>query len=93
MASKSHTQTVHLPAAKVGLTETLILQVADLGHLWSPLPLHRSWVGLLEEEMFQMGDREKQMVISLSWQWCCHMALQTTDEHGTSGSQLFLKCI
>ena len=45
------------------------MQVADLGHLWSPLPLHRSWVGLLEEEMFQMGDREKQMVSGLSWQF------------------------
>ena len=79
---------MHLPWAEWGLTETLILQVADLGHLWSPLPLHRSWVGLLEEEMFQMGDREKQMVISLFWQLCWHRALQALDEHGTSSSQL-----
>ena len=93
MPDESHTQTLHLPWAEWGLTGTLNLQVADLGHLWSPLPLHRSWVGLLEEEMFQMGDREKQMVISLSWQLCWHRTLQALDEHGTTSSQLPPKCI
>ena len=41
------------------------LQVADLSHVWSPFPQHKIWVQLLEEELFKMGDRERQLVREL----------------------------
>lgn len=37
----------------------MALKAADLGHLASPPPVHLRWVGLLEEEFFRQGDRER----------------------------------
>jgi hypothetical protein len=35
------------------------LKAADLGHLCEELPVHRRWVGALEEECFRQGDLER----------------------------------
>ena len=37
----------------------MALKCADLGHLASAEGVHLKWVGLLEEEMFRQGDKEK----------------------------------
>ena len=37
----------------------MALKCADLGHLASAESVHLKWVGLLEEEMFRQGDKEK----------------------------------
>ncbi|GAX86004.1 hypothetical protein CEUSTIGMA_g13420.t1 [Chlamydomonas eustigma] len=42
------------------------LKCADLGHLASPLHVHRKWVHLLEEEMFRQGDLEKERGYAVS---------------------------
>jgi 3'5'-cyclic nucleotide phosphodiesterase len=42
------------------------MQVADLSHLSSGWALHKTWVGLLEEELFQQGDRERLLGLPVS---------------------------
>mmetsp|Transcript_7379 Transcript_7379/g.20836 ORF Transcript_7379/g.20836 Transcript_7379/m.20836 type:complete len:1000 (-) Transcript_7379:364-3363(-) len=42
------------------LTLQMTMKVADLGHCALPWPQHCEWVGLLEEELFQQGDMEKE---------------------------------
>ncbi|KAG2430481.1 hypothetical protein HXX76_010004 [Chlamydomonas incerta] len=37
----------------------ICLKVADIGHLAGTLPVHKRWLGVLEEEFFRQGDREK----------------------------------
>ena len=65
---------LHLGALKVALERLLncfmgsstavfshqmAMKCADLGHLASAEGVHLKWVGLLEEEMFRQGDKEK----------------------------------
>jgi cAMP-specific phosphodiesterase 4 len=42
------------------------LKVADLGHICSPLAIHKKWVSALEEEMFRQGDTEKSLRLPVS---------------------------
>jgi cAMP-specific phosphodiesterase 4 len=42
------------------------LKVADLGHICSPLTIHKKWVCALEEEMFRQGDAEKSLDLPVS---------------------------
>ncbi|KAK9868016.1 hypothetical protein WJX84_006979 [Apatococcus fuscideae] len=42
------------------------LKVADMSHLYSNWKVHTTWVGLLEEEMFQQGDLERLKGIPVS---------------------------
>jgi cAMP-specific phosphodiesterase 4 len=42
------------------------LKVADLGHICSPLAIHKNWVSALEEEMFRQGDAEKSLSVPVS---------------------------
>ena len=44
----------------------MALKCADLGHLCSPLEVHKRWVSGLEEEMFRQGDRERAAGLNVS---------------------------
>ncbi|KAG1675132.1 hypothetical protein FOA52_003355 [Chlamydomonas sp. UWO 241] len=48
------------------LVLTLVLKAADVGHLTSSPDVHRKWVARLEEEMFQQGDQERALGLSIS---------------------------
>ncbi|KAI8464814.1 MAG: 3'5'-cyclic nucleotide phosphodiesterase [Monoraphidium minutum] len=51
-------------------SQELVLQVAlkfaDVGHLMAHWDVHREWVGLLEEEMYRQGDRERALGLPVS---------------------------
>jgi hypothetical protein len=34
------------------------VQVADIGHLFTPFPVHSQWSALLEDEFFRQGQLE-----------------------------------
>ncbi|GFR47060.1 hypothetical protein Agub_g8745 [Astrephomene gubernaculifera] len=44
----------------------IALKVADLGHLGEELEVHQRWLGVLEEEFFLQGDRERQLGLPIS---------------------------
>jgi cAMP-specific phosphodiesterase 4 len=44
----------------------MALKVADLGHNSAPLAVNIKWVDVLEEEMFQQGDKEKEQGLPVS---------------------------
>ncbi|GIL94723.1 hypothetical protein Vretimale_939 [Volvox reticuliferus] len=60
------------PAPKpVDETERLLslqmaLKAADIGHLGEELEVHKRWLGVLEEEFFRQGDRERELGLSIS---------------------------
>ena len=45
----------------IPLALQVALKCADLGHLTSSQDVHKQWVGLLQEEMFRQGDRERSL--------------------------------
>ncbi|KAG2484636.1 hypothetical protein HYH03_016589 [Edaphochlamys debaryana] len=48
------------------LTLQIALKVADIGHLGAELAVHKRWLGVLEEEFFRQGDREKALGLPIS---------------------------
>ncbi|KAG2436288.1 hypothetical protein HXX76_006599 [Chlamydomonas incerta] len=48
------------------LTLQVALKVADIGHLGESLPVHERWLGVLEEEFFSQGDRERALGLPIS---------------------------
>ncbi|KAG2430444.1 hypothetical protein HXX76_009967 [Chlamydomonas incerta] len=44
----------------------ICLKVADIGHLAGTLPVHKRWLGVLEEEFFRQGDRERELGLPIS---------------------------
>ncbi|KAG2431307.1 hypothetical protein HYH02_013438 [Chlamydomonas schloesseri] len=44
----------------------ICLKVADIGHLSGTLPVHKRWLGVLEEELFRQGDRERELGLPIS---------------------------
>ncbi|GIL46284.1 hypothetical protein Vafri_3299 [Volvox africanus] len=59
------------PPKPVDETERLLslqvaLKAADIGHLGEELEVHKRWLGVLEEEFFRQGDREREMGHSIS---------------------------
>ena len=44
----------------------IALKAADIGHLAAALPVHCRWLGVLEEEFFRQGDKEKALGIPIS---------------------------
>ncbi len=42
------------------------LKVADIGHLSGELGVHKRWLGVLEEEFFRQGDRERALGLPIS---------------------------
>ncbi|PNW86010.1 hypothetical protein CHLRE_03g204689v5 [Chlamydomonas reinhardtii] len=48
------------------LTLQVALKVADIGHLGEDLEVHKRWLGVLEEEFFNQGDRERALGIPIS---------------------------
>ncbi|KAG2497449.1 hypothetical protein HYH03_004604 [Edaphochlamys debaryana] len=58
------------PRPKDDMERLLALQVAmkaaDLGHLGENLEVHQRWLGVLEQEFFLQGDREKELGLPIS---------------------------
>ncbi|GLI59232.1 hypothetical protein VaNZ11_001076 [Volvox africanus] len=59
------------PPKPVDETERLLslqmaLKAADIGHLGEELEVHKRWLGVLEEEFFRQGDRERELGHSIS---------------------------
>ncbi|KAG2447016.1 hypothetical protein HYH02_008169 [Chlamydomonas schloesseri] len=48
------------------LTLQIALKAADIGHLAGALPVHCRWLGVLEEEFFRQGDRERDLGLPIS---------------------------
>ncbi|GIL46288.1 hypothetical protein Vafri_3305 [Volvox africanus] len=48
------------------LSLQVALKAADIGHLGEELEVHKRWLGVLEEEFFRQGDREREMGHSIS---------------------------
>ncbi|KAG1655380.1 hypothetical protein FOA52_006970, partial [Chlamydomonas sp. UWO 241] len=48
------------------LVMKMVLKWADIGHLAAPLAVHKRWIGLLQEEMFQQGDQEEARGLPIS---------------------------
>lgn len=43
-----------------------LVHCADLSNPTKPLPLYKRWIGLLMEEFFQQGDKEREMGLDIS---------------------------
>lgn len=50
---------------RIQVLENLV-HCADLSNPTKPLPMYKRWVGLLMEEFFQQGDREKELGLDIS---------------------------
>ena len=48
------------------LATTILLKLADIGHLASQQHVHEKWVGRLEEEFFNQGDKERGLNIEIT---------------------------
>ncbi|KAG2443897.1 hypothetical protein HXX76_002237 [Chlamydomonas incerta] len=48
------------------LSLQIALKVADIGHLGESLEVHKRWLGVLEEEFFLQGDRERALGLPIS---------------------------
>ncbi|KAG2436688.1 hypothetical protein HXX76_006216 [Chlamydomonas incerta] len=48
------------------LTLQVALKVADIGHLGEEIEVHCRWLGVLEEEFFNQGDRERALGLPIS---------------------------
>ncbi|KAG2436172.1 hypothetical protein HYH02_011675 [Chlamydomonas schloesseri] len=48
------------------LTLQVALKVADIGHLGEEIEVHKRWLGVLEEEFFNQGDRERALGLPIS---------------------------
>ncbi|KXZ54073.1 hypothetical protein GPECTOR_5g18 [Gonium pectorale] len=57
---------VPLNEAERILSLQVALKCADIGHLGAELERHKRWLGLLEEEFFRQGDRERQLGLPIS---------------------------
>ncbi|GIL71563.1 hypothetical protein Vretimale_727 [Volvox reticuliferus] len=44
----------------------MALKAAVIGHLGEELEVHKRWLGVLEEEFFRQGDRERELGLSIS---------------------------
>lgn len=59
----------------------LALKLADLSHLGATEDVHRHWVGLMQEEMYQQGDEQKRLGVKVS-------ALMDRNEEGVTKGQV-----
>ncbi|KAG2496426.1 hypothetical protein HYH03_005650 [Edaphochlamys debaryana] len=67
----AHSTMAPLPPVPLDESERLLsvqlaLKVADVGHLGAELAVHKRWLGVLEEEFFRQGDREKALGLTIS---------------------------
>ncbi|KAG2433962.1 hypothetical protein HYH02_012506 [Chlamydomonas schloesseri] len=63
-----HSESAPMPQdeAERSLALQIALKAADIGHLAGALPVHCRWLGVLEEEFFRQGDRERALGLPIS---------------------------